>query len=253
MLSPKKISRRSFLQTSSLLALAAAASPRGLRAASRQRLSSLPESLAQLEKKSTGRLGVAVLDTGSGESAGHRTDERFAMCRTFKVLLAAAVLYRVDAHQESLDRALPMPAQFLFNSPLTQPHAGSSMTLRDLCAASLTRSDNTTPAAMVANWRTLLLGNTLSPTSRKQLTDWLIANQTGGDRLRAGLPAGWVVGDKTGSNGDTTTNDVAIVWLKDQPPILIAAYLTECPGPEAKRSAVLAEVGRLVANALQWT
>jgi beta-lactamase class A len=67
---------------------------------------------------------------------------------------------------------------------------------------------------------------------------------------RAGLPAGWVVGDKTGSNGETTTNDVAILWPKDRPPILIAAYLTECPGPEAKRNAVLAEVGRLIADAL---
>jgi beta-lactamase class A len=299
------ISRRSFLQTGSLVALAAATPARAFPAASRRHFASLPESLAQLEKRSMGRLGVAVLDTASGETSGHRADERFAMCSTFKVLLAAAVLHRVDAHvdgnQESLDRTLPMPAQFLFNSPVTQPHAGGRMTLGDLCAAALTRSDNTaanlllatidgpagltrfarslgdpvtrldrvetalnqalpgdprdttSPAAMVADWRTLLLGSTLSFTSRKRLTDWLIANRTGGDRLRAGLPAGWLVGDKTGSNGDTTTNDVAILWPKDQPPVLIAAYLTECPGPEAKRSAVLAEVGRLVANALQST
>jgi beta-lactamase class A len=301
MISREKISRRSFLQRGSLIALAAATPARAFPAAPPTRFSGLPESLAQLEKKSAGRLGVAVLDTNSGESAGHRTDERFAMCSTFKVLLAAAVLQRVDAHQESLDRTLPMPAQFLFNSPLTQPHAGGSMTLRDLCAACLTRSDNTaanlllatidgpvgicrfarslgdpvtrldraettlnqalpgdprdttTPAAMVADWHKLLLGGTLSPASQKQLTEWLIANQTGGDRLRAGLPAGWVVADKTGSNGDTTTNNVAILWPKGQPPILIAAYLTECPGPEAKRSTVLAQVGRLVANTLHST
>jgi beta-lactamase class A len=217
------------------------------------------------------------------------------------VLLAAAVLHRVDANRESLDRMLPMPAQFLFNSPITQQHAGGSITVRDLCAASLTRSDNTaanlllatiggpasitqfarflddtvtrldrgetalnqalpgdprdttSPAAMVADWRTLLLGDTLSPASRKQLTAWLIANQTGADRLRAGFPSDWLTGDKTGSNGETTTNDVAILWPKNQPPVLVAAYLTECPGPEAKRSVVLAEVGRLVANALHST
>ena len=69
----------------------------------------------------------------------------------------------------------------------------------------------------------------------------------GDDRLRKGLPPAWKVGDKTGSNGETTTNDVAIVWpLADKPPLLIAAYLTECSGPDAKRNAVLAEVGRLV-------
>jgi beta-lactamase class A len=71
----------------------------------------LSESLAQLESKSSGRLGVAVLDTGPGASGGHRIDERFAMCSTFTVLLAAAVLHRVDANQESLDRALPVPTQ----------------------------------------------------------------------------------------------------------------------------------------------
>ncbi len=209
------------------------------------------------------------------------------------------MLHRVDAGQESLDRTLPMPTQFLFNSPLTQPHAGGSMTLRDLCAASLTQSDNTaanlllgtidgpaaitrfarslgdpvtrldrvetalnqalpgdprdttSPAAMIADWHKLLLGDTLSPASRKQLTAWLMANQTGADRLRAGLPSAWTVGDKTGSNGENTTNDVAILWPHDRPPVLVAAYLTECPGPEAKRNAILANVGRLVANALQ--
>jgi beta-lactamase class A len=299
MMSSKQTSRRSFLQTGTLVALAAATPALAFPAAPPERFSSLPEALAQLEKESGGRLGVAVLDTGSGETSGHRAEERFAMCSTFKVLLAAAVLHRVDTHQESLDRTLPMPAQFLFNSPMTQPHAGGSMTLRDLCAAALTHSDNTaanlllanndspagitrfarslgdpvtqldrvetalnealpgdprdttSPAAMVADWRTLLLGDTLSPASRKQLTDWLIANQTGDDRLRAGLRAGWIVGDKTGSNGETTSNDVAVVWPENQPPILIAAYLTQCPGPEAKRSAILAEVGRLVANTLR--
>ena len=305
MLNRKKVSRRNFIHTGSLVAIAAATSARVLRAASHRHFASLSESLAQLERKSGGRLGVAVLDTGSGESAGHRIDERFAMCSTFKVLLAAAVLHRVDANvdanRESLDRTLPMPAQFLFNSPITQQHAGGSMTVRDLCAASLTRSDNTaanlllatiggpagitrfarslgdtvtrldrvetalnqalpgdprdttSPAAMVADWRTLLLGDTLSSASRKQLAAWLIANQTGADRLRAGFPSGWLAGDKTGSNGETTTNDVAILWPKDQPPVLVAAYLTECAGPEAKRSAVVSEVGRLVANALHST
>ena len=110
--------------------------------------------------------------------------------------------------------------------------------------------DTTTPAAMVSNWRILLLGDVLSPSSKKQLTEWLIANQTGGDRLRKGLPKAWIVGDKTGSNGENTTNDVAICWPPKQPPVLIAAYLTECPGTDAKRNAVLAQVGKLVAESV---
>jgi beta-lactamase class A len=111
--------------------------------------------------------------------------------------------------------------------------------------------DTTSPAAMVANMHKLLLGNRLSAPSREQLTEWLIANKTGDERLRAGLPGSWRVGDKTGSNGDTTTNDVAIIRPANQAPVLVAAYLTACAGPEAKRNAVLAQVGRLVAKSIE--
>jgi beta-lactamase class A len=110
--------------------------------------------------------------------------------------------------------------------------------------------DTTSPAAMVANMQKLVLGNKLSPASRQQLTAWLIANKTGDERLRAGLTGGWRVGDKTGSNGENTTNDIAIIWPPRQAAVLVAAYLTACEGSEAKRNAVLAQVGRLVAQSI---
>src|SRR5580698_2770551 len=116
------ISRRNFLLTGSLVAMGSATPPHMVRAASSQRFNSLSESLAQLEKESNGRLGVAVLDTGSGESSGHRTNERFAMCSTFKMLLAAAVLQRVDTGKENLDRTVTLPAEFLSSSPITKEH-----------------------------------------------------------------------------------------------------------------------------------
>jgi len=110
--------------------------------------------------------------------------------------------------------------------------------------------DTTSPAAMLGNLRKLLLGNVLRLESRDQLIQWMIANQTGGERLRAGLPSNWRVADKTGSNGENTTNDIAIAWPVARAPVLIAAYLTECAGPETKRNAVLAKVGSLVAASL---
>jgi beta-lactamase class A len=106
--------------------------------------------------------------------------------------------------------------------------------------------DTTTPRAMVGNLKQLLLGDALSPSSRATLTRWLIANKTGDARLRAGIPAGWRVGDKTGSGANGTTNDIAIVWPPERRPILIAAYLTECPGKSAVRDAALADVARIV-------
>lgn len=110
--------------------------------------------------------------------------------------------------------------------------------------------DTTTPAAMLGDLRELLLGDTLSPASRAQLTAWLVANKTGDARLRAGVPADWRAGDKTGtSNSRGATNDVAILWPPGRGPLLVAAYYIDAVAatPE-QRSAVLADVGRIVAG-----
>ena len=64
--------------------------------------------------------------------------------------------------------------------------------------------DTTTPAAMAAEPAQLVLGDALSAKSRAQLKAWLVANKTGDTRLRAGVPAGWIVGDKTGTGGHGT-------------------------------------------------
>jgi beta-lactamase class A len=94
--------------------------------------------------------------------------------------------------------------------------------------------------------RALLLGEALSPRSREQLTAWLLANKTGDKRLRAGVPEGWRVGDKTGTGGNGSANDVGIAWPPGRAPILIAAYYAESEASDAERNAVLAEVGRIV-------
>ncbi len=261
----------------------------------RRRFLSLPRALAALESANDGRLGVAVIDTGSGERSGYRLEERFAMCSTFKMLLVAAVLQRVDGGRERLDRLEAIPAQPLVgHSPLTEVHAGGSMSVMALCAAILTQSDNTatnvmlatlggpdgitqfarsigdpvtrldrtetslnearpgdprdttSPEAMAGNLRAVLLGKVLTAASRERLTQWMIANQSGQTRLRARLPEGWRAGDKTGSNLENTAGDIGILWPPQGAPVLVAAYVTECVGPEEKRAAMLAEVGRLV-------
>ncbi|PKU24748.1 class A beta-lactamase [Telmatospirillum siberiense] len=282
------LSRRSFI------AMTAIALPRLLHAQTAKAAGSLDESLAELERVNGGRLGVAILDTGTGARVGYRADERFPMCSTFKFLLVAAVLRRVDRHRDALERAVGIPPKpLLFNSPLTEPHARRSMSVAALCHAALTRSDNTaanlllasiggpsgvtrfarsigdkvtrldrqepalnesladdprdttSPMAMAGNLESVLLKGVLSPASRDQLTAWMEQNQTGLDRLRAGLPQGWRVADKTGANGEHTSNDIAVFWPEGRPPLIAAAYITQCPGPESKRAAMLAEIGRL--------
>jgi beta-lactamase class A len=284
------LSRRSFL------AISALALPGLLRAVT-DNASDLTAACAQLERSNGGRLGVAVLDTGTGKRSGYHGDERFPMCSTFKFLLAAAVLESVDRHQERLDRAIAVPPKPLLpNSPLTEPHAGGTMTVSELCYAILTRSDNTganllletiggppgltnfartigdkvtrldrtetalneslpddprdttSPTAMVDDLNAVLLGKVLSSGSREQLIAWMEANVTGQDLLRAKLPAGWRAADKTGSNGRHTKNDIAVFWPTGRPPIIVAAYITQCPGPESKRGAMLAKIGELATS-----
>jgi beta-lactamase class A len=101
--------------------------------------------LADLEKRSGGRLGVAVLDTSSGKRLQHRADERFALCSTFKFLAAAAVLERVDRGRERLDRWINYrESDLLEYAPVTREHVKEGrMMLSDLCAAAVEMSDNT--------------------------------------------------------------------------------------------------------------
>ena len=109
--------------------------------------------------------------------------------------------------------------------------------------------DTTTPNAMTRDLHRIALGDVLSAQSRKQLCDWLLANETGRHRLRGGLPTTWRVGDRTGTGPMGTSNDTAIVWPPADAPLLIAAYLTGSPADPDGRDTFLAEVGRAVAAA----
>ncbi len=107
--------------------------------------------------------------------------------------------------------------------------------------------DTTTPGAMLDDLQAVLLGEALSGASRAQLLQWLDANQTGGQRLRAGVPADWRVGDKTGSGDQGTANDIGILRPPGRAPVLVTAYLTETAAPMAARNTTLASVGAAVA------
>jgi beta-lactamase class A len=202
---------------------------------------------------------VCAVDTGSGATLGYRADERFALCSTFKVLAASAVLRLRGQRPGLLDRLVRYDrAQVVSGSPVTSLHVDDGMTVSALCAAAMTHSDNTagnlllgilggppavtafartlgdpvtrldrtettlndvpvgelrdttTPARMAANLRALILGDALDPAGRELLAGWLLGNTTGATRIRAGLPAGWRAGDKTGAGDRGEVNDVAV-------------------------------------------
>ena len=111
--------------------------------------------------------------------------------------------------------------------------------------------DTTTPAAMLGNLRALLLGDALSAASRQQLDTWMARNQTGAAMIRAGVPADWKVGDKTGRGGAGATNDTAILRPPGRAPILLAVYSVGSIAPAEARLAAIAEVTKVVAETFQ--
>ncbi|MFJ4970188.1 class A beta-lactamase [Streptomyces sp. NPDC088755] len=224
---------------------------------------------AGLERKFDARLGVYAVDTGDGRTISHRPDERFAYASTCKALLAGAVLARQSLPQ--LERLIRYGEKDLVsNSPITERHVATGMTLRELCDATVRYSDNaaanllfrevggprglqdalrgigdrvtrcdryevalsdatpgdlrdtSTPRALATDLRAYTLGPVLPAKKRAVLTDWLKRNTTGDHTIRAGTPRGWEVGDKTGTGGYGTRNDIAIVWPPRAAPIAIA-------------------------------
>lgn len=256
--------------------------------------------LDAIERDVGGRVGVFALDTGTGRTLAHRADERFAMCSTFKWVLAAAVLRRVDRGELTLDDRVPFGAADLIeHAPITSTRvAEGAMTIEALARAAVVVSDNTaanlllarvdgpagltrfarergdevtrldrvelalnenapgdprdttSPRAMVTLMRAVLCGDALSASSRGLLLGWLRACETGKARLRAGLPASWTAGDKTGTGTRGAVNDVAIAWPPGRAPILVAAYLSDSTADVGALSRAHADVGRLAARTL---
>jgi beta-lactamase class A len=111
--------------------------------------------------------------------------------------------------------------------------------------------DTTTPQAMAKALQKLVMGEALPLHCRRQLKDWMIGNTTGATRIRAGVPAGWVVADKTGAGDYGTVNDIAVIWPPSRPPMLLAVYLT-LPGKDDKaRIEIHGEVARVAIEAFR--
>jgi beta-lactamase class A len=103
-------------------------------------------------------------------------------------------------------------------------------------------ADTTSPHAMAMLMQRLVLGDGLSVTSRQQLKAWGLATVTSGARLRANLPAGWQLADKTGTSSQGTANDVGIFWTPEGRPIVVAAFLTASTMPMAEQNRVHARI-----------
>lgn len=103
--------------------------------------------LAAIEARSGGRLGVALLDDAGRKVAGYRDDERFAMCSTFKLPLAAMVLEKAAEGQWAMGDTLPVTdADMVAYAPYVEAQRAKSppepVTVEGAAAAAVSLSDN---------------------------------------------------------------------------------------------------------------
>jgi beta-lactamase class A len=110
--------------------------------------------------------------------------------------------------------------------------------------------DTTTPEAMARSMmRIMTTDAVLNAASREKLARWLVAATPGLKRLRAGLPANWRAGDKTGTGRNGAFNDVLIAWPPGRRPIAIACYLSDGKAEDDQLAAAHAEVARTILKA----
>ena len=106
--------------------------------------------------------------------------------------------------------------------------------------------DTSTARALATDLRRFALGRLLTPARTQHLIEQLRGNTTGGPLIRAGVPAGWVVGDKTGTGDYGTHNDIAVVWPPHGDPIVIALLSNRSEQNSTSQDALLADVTKVI-------
>ncbi|MFD3537541.1 class A beta-lactamase [Streptomyces sp. NPDC058664] len=112
------------------------------------------------------------------------------------------------------------------------------------------RTDTSTPRAIGRTYGRLVLGDALPGRDRERLTGWMLANTTSDERFRKGLPAGWLLADKTGSGRYGGSNDVGVAWPPGGGPVLLAVMTTRSEEDAAPVDALVAEAAALLAAEL---
>jgi len=110
--------------------------------------------------------------------------------------------------------------------------------------------DTTSPAAMAADLRALILGDALSAASRRQLETWMAGDKVADKRLRAGLPADWAIADKTGTGDHGAANTIAILRPPSRPPLFVAVYFAESDRTPDERNAVHRDVAKVIVETM---
>jgi beta-lactamase class A len=110
--------------------------------------------------------------------------------------------------------------------------------------------DTTTPRTIATTVGAYVVGDTLPKDDRELLRTLMVANTTGDGLIRAGVPDGWVVADKTGGASYGVRNDVAVAFPPGRAPVLIAVMTRRTRADDTYDDAAVADATRIAIGAL---
>jgi beta-lactamase class A len=110
--------------------------------------------------------------------------------------------------------------------------------------------DTSTPRALGTDLERFAVEHALPADRRALLDDWLRRNTTGAALIRAGVPKGWTVGDKTGAGEYGTRNDIAVLWPPRKAPIVLAITTTRPTEDAEYQDALVAAATKVAISAL---
>ncbi|PSU77647.1 class A beta-lactamase [Photobacterium phosphoreum] len=259
-------------------------------------ISQIEPALTNIEQQLGGTVAVAVYNANTNTSWSYHGEQRVPMMSTFKTLACADLLHQADTQRIHLNKpVLVKQSDILGYAPITKDRVGTTMTLAQLCDATMLTSDNTaanlvlnniggpksvtqfirtldddttrldriepnvnnvsaaelrdttTPIAMNSTLYSLLYGHALSETARTQLKQWMMDNKVSDPLLRAALPAGWYIADRSGYDSTYGSRGItAAVWQQGKQPIMISIYLAQTGKPMADLNAAIAKIGQLI-------
>ncbi|MEO2217785.1 class A beta-lactamase [Chromobacterium vaccinii] len=209
--------------------------------------------LAKVDRKEATLEQTASIDQSMLAGWSPITEKRLApQSMTLDEVCQAAVSYSDNTAANVVLEAIGSPAGFT----AFMRRIGDERTRLDRTEPDLNEGtpgdprDTTTPNAVVASLRKVMLGDALSAASREKLGRWMREDRVADELLRASLPAGWEIADKTGAGGYGSRNIIAVIWPPGRAPWLLGVYVTQTEASMPMRNQAIARIGAALTQAI---
>jgi beta-lactamase class A len=209
---------------------------------------------AAVAKKNHGREMDRIVHYTQDDIVDHSpiTEKHVGTGMTLRALCDAAVRYSDNTAGNLLFHDLDGPKGF----QAALAALGDDITHADRYETALNEAtpgdprDTSTPRALAIDLHAYTLGDALDPEGRVLVIDWLKRNTTGDNLIRAGVPADWRIGDKTGTASYGTRNDIAIAWPPNRDPIIIAILSSRATQDAGYDDRLIAQATGIIVTAM---